>query len=121
MSFTGILIGTGILWGITVLIIQPIVGHLLVRKLQEKPEYAPLLEKKDEEIELNEDQQSYVNSLATKLFIAVDTAILGIAGLLIGVFSGYYFIGFSWEAKSWPGMIAFIASSFYGALLYAGA
>jgi hypothetical protein len=40
-----------------------------------------------------------------------------VAGFLLGLVSGSYFIGISWKARDWPGMIAFIIASAIGSSL----
>jgi len=50
MAFEGILIGTAILWGLTALVVQPIVNHLVTGKLKMIPAYATLLAKPEDEV-----------------------------------------------------------------------
>jgi len=52
-------------------------------------------------------------------YILADVAVLTLAGFFMGAVSGYYFIGISWKARDWPGMIAFIVSSLVGSALSA--
>lgn len=40
--------------------------------------------------------------------------VMGFGGLLLGLATGYYFIGISLKIKDWPGMLTFIAASFVG-------
>jgi hypothetical protein len=42
---------------------------------------------------------------------------MSIAGFLLGLITGYYFIGISLRTRDWPGMLAFIAASFIGSFL----
>jgi hypothetical protein len=121
VTFTGILVGTAILWGLSALVVQPIASYLLTRKLKGDPEYALALASGDAQIQLDEGKQKYIQSQATKYFVLADVGILAVAGFLIGLLSGYFFIGFSWKAKYWPGMAAFILSSVGGAVLNSGA
>jgi hypothetical protein len=51
-------------------------------------------------------------------YILADVIVLGVAGGLMGLISGYYFIGFSFKPKDWPGMIVFIISSLIGSLIH---
>lgn len=120
MTFEGILIGTAVLWGLSAFVVQPLTVYLLENSLKKEPQYVHLLKEGGKEVKLSEGEERHINSLATKYFILSDTAVLGIAGFLIGVFSGYFFVGFTWEAKGWPGMIAFIASSIIGSALKVG-
>ena len=102
-----IIIGTAILWGLSALVVVPLARFWLGRKLEE-PAYARL-----QGSELSESDQSTVNRMATQYYIMADVLVLGTAGLIGGLL-GYWFIGLSFEAKGWPGMIAFIGASFLG-------
>jgi len=107
-----ILVGTLILWGITVLVVQPLANHLVQRRLQE-PAYAH--EKSPNE--QDERAREELASLATHYFVISDVLILGIAGFVLGLVLGSPFIGVAWDRKFWPGMIALMAASFVGAFL----
>ena len=109
ITFEGILIGTGILWALNAILVAPITSYLVSRKLSE-PAYAHL--NGNLETAANEAK---INSLVTQSYILVDTLVLGIAGFVFGAIAGWYFIGISFEAKGWPGMIAFIVMSMIGA------
>jgi len=62
--------------------------------------------------------KSAEDEIPTGYYILADVIVLGMAGLLLGGLTGYYFIGFSWRAKDWPGMIVFIIASFLGSALH---
>ena len=109
-----ILVGTLILWGLTALVVQPLANHWLKRRLQE-PAYAHL----NSTEELDERAKQELASLATRYFVLADVLVLGIAGFILGLASGAPCIGFAWDRKFWPGMIALIAASFIGAVLTA--
>lgn len=49
-------------------------------------------------------------------YISVSVAVLGLAGILAGL-AGHPLIGLSTRARSWPGMLAMIAGSFFGAAI----
>ena len=51
------------------------------------------------------------------MYILADVIVMGAAGFLLGLLTGYYFIGFSWKARDWPGMIVFIIASLVGSAL----
>ena len=51
---------------------------------------------------------------ATSAFIIADVGVLGIAGLLIGLFTGWYFIGIAFNRYHWPGLLAFVIMSLLG-------
>lgn len=54
----------------------------------------------------------------TGFYILADVIVLGIAGGLLGMFTGYYFIGFALKPRDWPGMMVFILASLVGSLLH---
>jgi hypothetical protein len=56
--------------------------------------------------------------IPTGYYILADVIVLGVAGGLMGLISGYYFIGFSFKPKDWPGMIVFIVSSLIGSFIH---
>ena len=58
------------------------------------------------------------DDIPTGAYIIADVIVLGIAGLLLGIFTGSYFIGFSWKARDWPGMIVFILTSLMGSAIH---
>lgn len=62
---------------------------------------------------VSEETQKEIARAFVKKYIILDIAILGIVGFIGGLL-GYFFIGVSFEAKGWPGMIAFILASFVG-------
>lgn len=51
-------------------------------------------------------------------YILADVIIMGVAGGLLGLLSGYYFIGFSWKPRDWPGMMVFIIASLAGSYIH---
>lgn len=75
------------------------------------------IEPTEEEISESEKKKNEIDLVPTGYFIVADVLVLGIAGFLIGLISGYYFIGISTKAKHWPGMIAFIVASMIGATI----
>jgi hypothetical protein len=53
------------------------------------------------------------------MYILADVIVMGAGGFLLGLLTGYFFIGISWRARDWPGMIVFIIASLVGSALYA--
>jgi hypothetical protein len=104
MDFTGILIGTGILWVLTAIFVVPLSGWLVKNRLRE-PAFAHLNHEN-----LDESATKELESLYGKYFILADVLVLGIAGFIAGLL-GFWFIGIAWKAKAWPGMIAFMLTS----------
>ena len=58
------------------------------------------------------------DQIPTGFYILADVIIMGVAGGLLGLISGYYFVGFSWKARDWPGMIVFIVASLIGSAIH---
>lgn len=111
--FEGILIGTAILWALDALVVSPLAAMMVGRKLEAAGVDIDSIE------QLPEDQQAHWKSVYTGQYILWDVLVLSVAGLIMGLF-GYYFIGISFEARGWPGMIAFIAASVLGVSLRQG-
>jgi len=63
------------------------------------------------------DKKKEAEAIPTGYYILADVLVLGVAGFLLGLITGYFFIGISWRAKDWPGMIAFVVASLIGLLL----
>jgi hypothetical protein len=106
-TLEGLLIGTGILWVLNAVAVVPITGHLVRQKLLQ-PAYSGI----DGETAANQPELA---SLAGRTYMMVDTIVLGTAGLLMGLFLGWFFLGFCGNLKGWPGLLAFMAMSFIGA------
>lgn len=113
MGFTNIIVGTAILWLLNGLIVVPLAGYWTRRTLG-----LPVNVSTNDE-NLTEEDKARINSTFTRNYILADVLILGTAGFIGGLL-GYYFIGISFEAKGWPGMIAFIVSSFTGLIVRRG-
>ncbi|MDZ7411900.1 MAG: hypothetical protein QXP01_00230 [Candidatus Hadarchaeum sp.] len=64
------------------------------------------------------DSEGGVDEIPVRHYVLADVTVLGIAGFLLGLLAGCFFIGVSFRARDWPGMIAFIAASLVGALLH---
>ena len=109
ITVQGLLIGTGILIALKLLLVSPITTFLVSRALVARAARDSL----DPEEVAND--AAIVDSYVTPYYILVDTLVLGIAGFLMGRFLGWYFIGFSTSARGWPGILAFIISSYLGA------
>jgi hypothetical protein len=116
MEISSWIIGTIILWVLKSLGTVP-----LARTLSRSREagYIPPTESEmpqSEEV-AGADAQKEVEAIPTGYYILADALVLGIAGFLLGSITGYYFIGISWRAQDWPGMISFIVASLIGSLL----
>jgi hypothetical protein len=57
------------------------------------------------------------NEFPIETYIMADCGVLFIGGLIISALTGWFFIGFSLRPRDWPGMIAFILASVFGASL----
>lgn len=106
----GILIGTAILWILSLVLVQPLTSVSVSRRMA-----AEGVTEASFEI-LPETKKRYWEGVATRHYILWDVIVLGTAGLIMGLL-GYYFIGISFQVKGWPGMLAFIGASFLGVSL----
>lgn len=111
INFGGILIGTGILWGLNAILVTPLTNLLIQKKLR-TPAYAHL----NGDTKTVAEEPEFKN-LVIRSYLLIDTIVLGLAGFLFGVLFGWFFIGISFNAKGWPGLIAFILMSVLGSSL----
>lgn len=111
---SGVIIGTLILWVLQLIVVMPISSYLTANKLK-TPGLSYLNGNN-----LDDVAKKKLNSIFTDCFIITDVLVLSIAGLLLGTFTGWFFIGFSRRAASWPGMIVFIVTSLIGSFLLYG-
>ncbi len=109
----GIFFGTMVLWVVQALLVVPLTKFAVARKMAEAGVASRPVEG------FSEDEKTVWKNVATQQYILWDTIVLGVVGLIGGLL-GFYFIGISLEAKGWPGMIAFIASSFFGLAIRGG-
>lgn len=106
----GILIGTAILLVLNVILVTPLTNFSVGRRLALAGVKVSSLD------QLSPDQKAFWESVAVRHFIMWDVVVLGVAGMIGGLL-GYWFIGFSTQAKGWPGILAFIGMSFAGLAL----
>ena len=111
MDILGFLIGTGIVWGLSALLVIPI-ARALTRRNSKRSQSS--VEAGDSATAVS---QAQVEEIDTGYFILADVMVLGIAGLLLGLVLGWFFIGITWHARNWPGLIAFIVASLVGSAL----
>ncbi len=110
MYILGFLIGTGIVWGLTALLVVPLARALTQRKSRMMP---PSIGDGASKVTSTE-----VEEINTGYFILADVVVLAVAGLVIGWVTGWFFIGITWRARNWPGLIAFIIASLIGSSLH---
>jgi hypothetical protein len=111
MIALNILIGTAILWGVTALVVVP-VAQLLARRRQVAAASAA-----DYSLGESEAAQNG-SSIPTDCFIMADILVLSVVGLLVGLTSGYFLLGFAWSWARWPGILCLIVFSALGAALH---
>jgi hypothetical protein len=111
--FGSILIGTAILWVLSAALVGPI-SNLWARRALMSPAHAYL--RGDV---LDDAAKAELAKLNTKCYIITDVIVLGVAGLMGGLL-GYWFIGISFKAKGWPGIIAFVGLSLLGVAVRSG-
>lgn len=107
----GILIGTRVVWLLTLLVITPITNRVVNQKLS-------MLQGENTLQGSTEEVQERLNQLYEKAFIKIDCIILGIAGFILGITAGWVFIGIAWKKSSWPGLLVFIGSSVLGCYIH---
>jgi hypothetical protein len=96
MDTSGLLIGTLILQGLTHWIAVPLAQSMArERVLAVAGGKAPA---------------DVIDTLPVGAFIMAHVLVLSIAGFLMGLF-GWYFLGVSFRAKLWPGVIAAVLAS----------
>jgi hypothetical protein len=104
MNIWGFIIGTAILWGsklISLPLARVMAGSRIEKKVVGEGE-------KKQEVEI----------IPLGPYILADVLVLGILGFLLGLLVGWFFIGISWRARDWPGMIVFIGLSVLGTVLH---
>ena len=109
MNILGFVIGTGILWILDAMLVNPL-SHLISNLGHRELQLSPV------SVENEEAQPN--PGVAPWLYIVVDVLVLGIAGFILGLTMGWFFIGISTKAKGWPGMIAFIVLSIAGSTIH---
>ncbi len=108
----GVLIGTAVLFVLNLVLVMPLTNVSVAHRLATDGIAAEQFDA------LPEEAKKRYQGIAVGYYILWDVIVLGAAGLIGGLL-GYYFIGLSFEAKGWPGMIAFIAASLAGVALVA--
>jgi hypothetical protein len=103
----GIMIGTLILWGLTAIFVLPLTKYCVSRRMAVEGVAETALDN------LSPEEKQYWEKVTTRYYILWDVVVLGIAGLIGGLL-GYWFFGLTFQAKGWPGMIAFITGSLLG-------
>jgi len=72
----------------------------------------------DEGVQPTQPPVKVEEQIPTGFYILADVIVMGVAGGLLGLISGYYFVGFSWKVRDWPGMIVFIVASLIGSAIH---
>lgn len=108
----GILIGTGLLWGSILLVINPITKFFTNRRMA-------LQSISNNHLIEDEDKLSKKTDIIYgPNFIIVSVVVLGLVGFLFGLLVGTFFIGIAWKPRYWPGIITLIGLSFLGSFIY---
>ncbi|HID62360.1 MAG TPA: hypothetical protein EYP49_06420 [Anaerolineae bacterium] len=108
MNFTGILIGTGILWGLTVLVVLP-VARLIQRHWLAAAFSVTSQKQSDDGV-----KALFGGSISPTAFMIADVIVLGVAGFLLGLTTGWWFLGLAFQRYHWPGLLAFVGASWLG-------
>lgn len=122
MNYLSWIIGTAILWVLKTIGTTPL-AKLLTRSLG-NPQPAPPPPSEDEMTLPEGADTPQATSRKTEIpagyYILADVMVMGFGGLLLGLITGYYFIGISLKIRDWPGMLTFIAASFIGSFISPG-
>ena len=117
-------IGTGILW-VLKLVTIPFAKLLAGDRVKQVTPPAPAPESEALPVDPDAPQAAVPAAPAktesvipTGYYILADVLVLGVAGILLGAITGWYFIGFSLKPRDWPGMIVFIVSSLVGSFIH---
>ena len=120
MNILSWVIGTAILWGLKALVTNPLT-RLIYRSIQPEPEHIPPPAESatplPEGVVVPQETGKKAQEIPAGYYILVDVAVMSVAGFLLGLITGYYFIGISLRARDWPGMLTFIAASFIGSFI----
>ena len=112
------IIGTAILWVVKAIGTVPLAKYLSRSRNSRytQPTGSEALQSEEVAGE-GEKQGERVEVIPTRSYILADMLVMCVAGFLLGLISGSFFIGISWKARDWPGMIAFIIASVIGSSL----
>lgn len=111
MSIWGFVIGTGIIWLLSALFVEPLARALTRRS-------KGLQSALDGESGTALTSESATEEISLGSFILADVMVLALAGLLLGLVLGWVFIGITWHARNWPGLIGFIVASIIGSAIH---
>ncbi len=106
-----IIIGTGVMWLLGLLVVNPLATYFAKRKFCQK--YEGKLLPQDENI-----ISAQFHSIYNRTYIITDVIVLSFSGFLMGLLVGWFFIGISWRARDWPGLITFIGLSVLGSFIH---
>ena len=102
-----IIICTLIMWGLTAIAVVPLANRWFANAVAGNSELAPAANLES----VSDEMKAKLQRLYNIKFIQADVLILGIAGFIVGL-AGLPLIGFAWDAKAWPGLLALIGASF---------
>ncbi len=101
------------MWGLSAVAVNPLAKRFFQKALAKNPEFIEACKAEPEDPGTTEKIKKVYNVK----FIQADVMVMGIAGFIAGL-AGFPLIGLAWKPLAWPGLIAMIASSFFGYQLY---
>lgn len=109
MGFKEILIGTGIVWGLTVVVVFPL-AKVIQRRWFADATTAEGLQ--------SAETEGLKETFSPAAFMIADTIVLAIAGFVLGITTGWWFVGVAFQRYHWPGLLAFVGFSLLGSHLW---
>jgi hypothetical protein len=107
MDIWGFILGTGIMWILSAVVVTP-----LARAFTKSGRKTPQASTESGQITFDGEE------ITTECFILAHVVVLTVAGLLLGLLLGWFFIGITWRGRNWPGLIAFIVASMVGSAMH---
>ncbi len=107
MDFVSFIVGTAIIWGVILIFVNPLTKVLAIARLRSTSsvgEHGPI----------------DTTSIPERYYMFMGSLIFAVIGLLIGVATGIFFVGFSWKKRDLPGMGTFVMSSIAGSCINIG-
>ena len=101
-----IVIGTVLLWGTILILVNPVARFLALSKL-----------KSQNLINSQEKTKMDNNQIPARYFMFSGALIFAIIGLIVGIATGTFLVGFSWNKRHLPGIATLMTASFAGILL----
>jgi hypothetical protein len=104
-----IVVCTLMMWGLSAIAVSPLAAKFFKKALAENPD----LDDASKSEEVDDVVKKKIQKVYISKFIQADVMVMSLAGFIAGL-AGFPLIGLAWKAQAWPGLIAMIATSFFG-------